>query len=416
MRPGVVCPWPDSEFDVRLSHTQADQFRQCPAFHNVSHMADDQAAGLDETDAGEVADEHEGGMIANVGFALRKGRDGHAITGNYIKHCRTNHVESDLTALRDIFADVATHSMPDVQTLDALTEYVQGTHFGLSDMTFPDDGSQWFVEEPIWFMLKSDRVRVAVVAILDYLRVIGTKAHVDDFKTSLRIPDRKTFERSMQLPIYGLATIHKFPEVEAIHARNIYPSCGGELGMDITPEHLRRAKAFLLETAEMIQAGRKRIALGERPEDVFEARPGDACTPYTGIICPVIHRCPYVERSEVPVVTTQAQAELLAADIVQMQAKLKSKIEIAKRARAQGLTLRAGNMVGQFGVKKVWAENVAAALALLREQVSDTDIYVQLDRDTLEKAGLLAELIASGVVSYSVVSGAFKFSKIKEKK
>ena len=403
MRPGVVCPFPESDYDVRLSFTQGNQFRACPAFWSLSHPDDDRVAGADEMEPDE--------SIASVSAALRRGRLGHDIAGKYIRHCRTTKIESDLDALRDIFTDVVTAAHPDTETLDDLTKFI--SEFG-AGYSFPDDGSEWWVEEPIWLLLKNGKVRVAVVAILDYLRIKGTDAHIDDLKTTGRMPDRKRFDRTLQLPIYALGVMHKFPKVERIYAENLYPACGGTMGMTVTPDLIRKAKDFLLETGEMILAGRKRVTLGERAEDVFEARPGEACTPYTGVVCPMVHRCPYVERSDVPVVTTQAEADLLAADILNLQARLDAKMVVAKRAAAQGLKLRAGAMVGQFGVRKVWAEDTAKALTLLDEQVSDTTPYVKLNREKLEKDGLLNGLMAAGLVSYAVCGGPFKFTKEKK--
>ena len=405
MRSGLVCPFDASAFDILLSFTQATQYRNCAASWSLSHLTDEKAV-LDEELEVE-ADEDES-KIATVGSALKRGRIGHDIAAKYIRHCRTTKHESDHDALTEIFADVVTAAHPDAQTLDDLTEFIH--EFG-SSYSFPDDGSQWFVEEPIWFILKSGGVRVAVVAILDYLRVLGVKAEVDDLKTTARLPSREQFNRSMQLPIYALAVMHKFPDIEEIHTRNVYPACHGEMGLTVTPAMLHRAKQFLLETGEMILAGKRRVAAGERVEDVFEAQPGEACTPYTGVICPVINRCPYVARSEEIVVTTQAEAELLAADILQLQATVAAKLRIAKRAASAGLKLQAGGMLGQFTTRKTWATDKTKALALIRELTSEPDQYLDVDRNALDKAGLLDDLMATGAIGYSVTAGAFKFSK-----
>jgi len=276
------CPWPEKDYDVRLSYSRATQARKCPwSAYKVPVEADE-----------DGSDEVEG----FVGPAAERGRFVHNVFARYAGYCHEHKVASDLDALNRIFQECLEEYLPSWEVMETVTDII--STFG-SDHEFPllKPGVKWGIEEAIWWMVQGDGVRVAVLSIIDRYEVEGAGAKLWDYKSGFRLPSREWFENDVQLPMYADALLSRYPKVKHIEAELDFPAISGHMQKraGITVTEIRRAEMLLIETGAMLKAGYKRIADGAEPWEAFEPRPGKPCQPFTGVLCPKILDCPYVK-------------------------------------------------------------------------------------------------------------------------
>ena len=386
------CPFNPSEYDVRLSYTRAIQFRSCPFF---GHR--------------EVADPDED--IEDIGFAdvetysgpaAERGKFVHDVFGHYAKHCRTVGKASDPEALQAIFAKAIEELFPSWEISESIAEIVAS--FG-SDHEFPalKPKVKWGAEEPVWWLLSNDNVRVAVLSILDYFEVDGNTAQITDYKSGYRLMSRDKFEADVQLPLYADALLHKYPHLVHIDGTLDYPAINAKMQKrnGITNTEIDRAELLLLETGAMLKAGNARIAKGEKPWDVFQPRPGKPCQPFDGVICGKARTCPYIDKlAKDAIIHNDDEARAQFADVLFLDALRKTKWAAVAEYVGGMKGLECNGKLAKMVARDKKGYDTAAVIHYLTERGIPLESALGIDMKRIPDE-LLGDLVIAGVVKVS---------------
>jgi hypothetical protein len=341
----------------------------------------------------------------------------HDTMRDYGVHCLTTGKTSDTEALPTLFRDVCLRSPDATPEAVALAQ----THLDeiASHYEFPvEPGQQWWCERTIWWRFKSpDGNRVMVESRIDLLRVIGTHAVITDYKLRRRMLSREDFEANLQLPTYACSVLGQFPALQNIEGDFAYLILNTQQFRHITQQDMNAALSFLGDAADAICRGKKALATGAKPEDVFPATPGRACEEYDGYPCPMVRHCVYHKQRHDFTINSPDEARALLADYIQGKVTLDAQWDALANWQADPNNPRVvcnGKTV-DFRPTRTYKPDNDKLIAWLQEQGREWWEAGKFDSKTAAKNGVLDTLIGAGVVTETLGTTA-KLVNAKEDK
>lgn len=373
-----TCPFPAGSYDTRMSWSRALR-AICPAsfyMHYIEHVPE------------------------FVGNAALKGRGAHQCMGKTAKQCLATGVPMIEEEERNrIFGEVCVEEqLTDPEVLDQVARLYQ--QFVDAPHLFPqEDGVTQAAEEEFWFLLDRDGIRVAVQCRLDHYKMCGQEFLVNDYKTTERIITSTDFLADMQGPIYVLAGKNRWPKLTDMFV--VFDYTARDFLTDprrITDDDLERAAQFLIRPSLFVRDALALVKAGEKPEDVFPARPGQACHPYEGALCPVIFACKWREKAQIPVIRNDEDARNVMEAIAYREARNKADRQMLKPYVAAG-AVKGHGQVALWAEETGWKYDVPGIYKWLSEHGYDPLEYLRVDgvsirkvRKDLKEAGLVREI------------------------
>ena len=110
------------------------------------------------------------------------------------------------------------------------------------------------VEEKFEFQLDGYNIK----AIIDRIdRESDSKMHIIDYKTGKNMLDEKKLKKDMQMSIYALALVHKFPEIDNIKLSHYYLAMNKLVSIDFSKLNTNFFSSALIENIKIIEDSEK---------------------------------------------------------------------------------------------------------------------------------------------------------------